>query len=106
MGRLRASCAPRLAILVACVMSLFLVAALKDPIGDNLDRTRIIKAWLGGNGELHEQTYHPARSDAVNLEDAAWTNPNGDPEFFAVWEAPAGHAHEFSGARLYLADLV
>lgn len=35
----------------------FLVAALKDPIGANLDRYQIVKDWLDGQGELHERVY-------------------------------------------------
>ena len=40
----------------------FLVAALKDPIGANLDRYQIIKGWLDAKGETHEQVYDVAWS--------------------------------------------
>ena len=66
----------------------FLVAALKDPIGANLDRYQIVKGWLDGKGELHEQVYDvvwsgdrkpgadgklPAVGDTVDVANATWT---------------------------------
>ena len=41
----------------------FLAAALKDPIGANLDRIQIVKGWLDAKGELHEQVFDVAWSD-------------------------------------------
>ena len=35
----------------------FLVAALKDPIGANLDRIQVIKGWLEQGGKTQEQVY-------------------------------------------------
>ena len=81
----------------------FLVAALKDPIGANLDRYQIIKGWLDAAGELHEQVYDVAWSgdrvpaadgkvppvgDTVDVANATWTNTIGAPELIAVWKDP------------------
>lgn len=81
----------------------FLVAALKDPIGANLDRIQIIKGWLDGKNELHEKIFDVAWSDdrkpgadgklpsvgnTVDEANATWTNTIGDPELIAVWNDP------------------
>jgi hypothetical protein len=83
----------------------FLVAALKDPIGANLDRIQIVKGWLVADGSLHEQVYDVAWGDAetrrpgadgklpavgntVDVATATWTNTIGDPELIAVWRDP------------------
>jgi len=82
----------------------FLVAALKDPIGANLDRIQIVKGWLDAKGELHEQVFDVAGSDnrqpdaktgklppvgsTVDVENATWTNSIGAPELIAVWKDP------------------
>jgi hypothetical protein len=83
----------------------FLVGALKDPIGANLDRIQIVKGWLDGKGELQEKVYDvtwagnrkpdpktgklPSVGSTVNLEEATWTNTIGAPELLAVWKDPA-----------------
>ncbi|MCI0447932.1 DUF3604 domain-containing protein [bacterium] len=81
----------------------FLVAALKDPMGANLDRIQIIKGWLDGKNELHEKIFDVAWSDdrkpeadgklpsvgnTVDEANATWTNTIGDPELIAVWKDP------------------
>jgi hypothetical protein len=82
----------------------FLVAALKDPIGANLDRVQIVKGWMDSNGELQERVYDVAVSDGreigadgrartpvgntVDVANATWSNTIGDPELITVWEDP------------------
>ena len=83
----------------------FLVAAMRDPIGANLDRIQIIKGWMDAKGELHERVYDvvwgdadkrrrgsdgkvPAVGSTVDVASATWTNTIGDPELIAVWKDP------------------
>ncbi len=84
----------------------FLVAALRDPIGANLDRIQIVKGWLDAAGKSHEKVYDvvwsdedkrkpgpdgkvPAVGNTVDLKTATWKNTIGDPELIAVWRDPA-----------------
>jgi len=83
----------------------FLVAALKDPIGANLDRIQVVKGWLDAKGQLHEKVYDvvwgdartrkpgrdgklPAVGSTVDVASATWTNTIGDPELITVWKDP------------------
>jgi hypothetical protein len=81
----------------------FLVAALKDPIGANLDRIQVIKGWLDAKGEVREKVYDVVWSDdrkpnadgklppvgnTVDMENATWTNTIGAPELITVWQDP------------------
>src|SRR3954465_6649134 len=82
----------------------FLVAALKDPIGANLDRIQIIKGWLDAKSETHEKVYDlawsgdrkpdpktgklPAVGNTVDVPNATWTNTIGTPELIKVWKDP------------------
>ncbi|SDA92665.1 DUF3604 domain-containing protein [Mesorhizobium qingshengii] len=81
----------------------FLIAALKDPIGANLDRYQIIKGWLDEKGETHEKVYDvvwsgdrkrgadgkvPAVGNTVDVANATWTNSIGSPELIAAWKDP------------------
>ena len=82
----------------------FMVYALRDPVGANLDRLQIIKGWLDKKGKTHERIYDVAVSDGreigadgrckipvgntVDLEAANWTNTIGASELSAVWSDP------------------
>jgi hypothetical protein len=82
----------------------FLIRALRDPDGANLDRTQIIKGWLGNDGEVHERIYDVAVSDdrmigddgrareavanSVDIDSATYTNTVGDALQMAHWVDP------------------
>ena len=88
----------------------FLVAALKDPIGANLDRYQIVKGWLDKSGKLQEKVYDVAWSggrkpdaksgklppvgNTVDVANANWTNTIGAPELIAVWRDPDFDANQ------------
>jgi hypothetical protein len=82
----------------------FLVAALKDPIGANLDRIQVIKGWLGKDGKTQERIYDVAVSggrkidsdgrcktevgNTVDVPNATWSNTIGAGEMITVWKDP------------------
>ena len=81
----------------------FMVYALRDPIGANLDRIQVVKGWMDKKGKLHEKVYDvvwsgdrkpnakgklPAVGNTVDLEAASWTNTIGASELGTVWEDP------------------
>ena len=82
----------------------FLVVAMKDPIGGNLDRVQMVKGWRDSEGELHEKVYDIVWSDnriqdpitnklppvgnTVNIPEATWTNTIGDVQLSTVWQDP------------------
>ena len=89
----------------------FLIGALKDPIGANLDRVQIVKGWQEANGALNEKVYDVVWSNAatrkpgpdgklppvgntVDVPSATWTNTIGDPELITVWSDPDFKAGE------------
>ena len=41
----------------------FMVLALRDPIGANLDRIQVVKGWLDDDGQTHERVYDVVWSD-------------------------------------------
>ena len=79
----------------------FMVQALRDPDGANLDRVQIIKGWLDANGDTHERIWDVALSDGrtigadgratepvgntVDVEEARYTNAIGDAVLGAYW---------------------
>jgi hypothetical protein len=82
----------------------FLVAALRDPIGANLDRIQIVKGWLDAKGDLHEKVHDvvwggtrkpdtsgklPPVGNTVDVANATWTNTIGASELIAVWKDPS-----------------
>lgn len=81
----------------------FLIRAVKDPLGANLDRVQVVKGWHDEKGDLHESVYDVALSDGrtvgasgraepvgntVDVENATYTNSIGDPELAIVWTDP------------------
>jgi hypothetical protein len=87
----------------------FLVAALRDPIGANLDRIQIVKGWLDKNGKTQEKIYEvvwsgdrkldsnsklPPVGNTVDVKAANWTNTIGSPELITMWTDPDFDANE------------
>jgi len=81
----------------------FVIRALRDVDGANLDRIQIIKGWLDKDGKTHEQVYDVLCSDdrkikkhrcnklvgnTVNVEKATYTNSIGDALMLAYWKDP------------------
>jgi hypothetical protein len=80
----------------------FLVHAMKEANGANLDRIQIIKGWVQ-DGKQHEAIHDVALSDGrelaqsgkvppvgntVKVEEASYDNSIGDPQLRAVWTDP------------------
>jgi hypothetical protein len=80
----------------------FMVYAIRDVIGANLDRIQIVKGWQDGR-ESREQVYDvvwsgnrsagadgriPAVGNTVDLANANWTNTIGAAELGTVWTDP------------------
>jgi len=83
----------------------FLVSALKDPEGANLDRIQMVKGWVDANGVARERIYDlawsdmagvrrrvggtiPAVGDTVVRREASYTNTIGASELRATWRDP------------------
>ena len=82
----------------------FLVYALRDPDGPNLDRIQIIKGWLGKDGKAQERIFDVAVSggrkigpdgrcttpvgNTVDVANATYTNSIGAAMLTAYWKDP------------------
>ena len=82
----------------------FLISALKDPDGANLDRVQVVKGWVDASGNLQERVYDvvwsdmdrrraaggkiPAVGDTVDRTAATYTNTIGAAELRSVWTDP------------------
>ena len=83
----------------------FMIRALRDPDGANLDRVQIIKGWIDKTGKTHEKIYDVAVSDGrkigkdgrcktpvgstVDIDKATYSNTIGSAMMAAYWQDPA-----------------
>jgi len=82
----------------------FVIRALRDVDGANLDRIQVIKGWLDAAGELRERVYDVVVSDGrkvgadgrcrtpvgntVDARTATYTNTIGEPLMMGYWKDP------------------
>ena len=88
----------------------FIIRALRDPDGANLDRVQIVKGWLDDDGESQERIYDVAVSDGrqidsdgrarelvgstVDVAQATFSNTIGNAILSAHWQDPDFDADE------------
>ena len=88
----------------------FMVQAMRDPDGPNLDRIQIIKGWLGKDGKAQERIFDVAVSggrkigpdgrcktlvgSTVDVPNATYTNSIGAATLSAYWKDPTFNASE------------
>ncbi|HQA17831.1 MAG TPA: DUF3604 domain-containing protein [Novosphingobium sp.] len=82
----------------------FVISALKDPQGANLDRAQVVKGWVDAAGTAHEKVFDvvwsdmdkrvaaggkvPSVGDTVDTATATYTNTIGAPSLTTVWSDP------------------
>ena len=82
----------------------FVISALKDPIGANLDRVQVVKGWVDKAGKAHEKVFDVVWSDmakrkasggkvapvgdTIDLATATYQNTIGAPSLATVWTDP------------------
>lgn len=80
----------------------FMIRALRDPDGANLDRVQVIKGWVDSDGAMQERIFDVAVSDereinengratqpvgnTIDIQRATYTNSIGDALLTAYWE--------------------
>ncbi len=87
----------------------FLIRAVKDPQGANLDRVQVVKGWLDEDSNSHEKVFNvvwsddrqadetgelPTVGDTVDRETASYENSIGSPELAALWTDPTFNASQ------------
>ena len=81
----------------------FIIKAIKDSDGANLDRVQMIKGYLDADGNPQEKIFEviwagervidekgklPAIGNTVDVANASYTNDIGDVSFETIWEDP------------------
>ena len=82
----------------------FMIEALKDPEGANLDRVQVVKGWVDAAGNTQEKVFDvvwserpmdaasdspvPAVGNTVDEATATYTNTIGAPQLRTVWTDP------------------
>jgi hypothetical protein len=81
----------------------FLVAAMKDPQGANLDRVQVVKGWVDASGKTHEKVFDvkwagdrkpdaggklPPVGNTVDVARATYANTIGASELATLWTDP------------------
>ena len=81
----------------------FLMYAVRDPKGANLDRMQVVKGWVDADGQAHEKIYDVALAgvrqydeqgralplaSTVDLTTGDYANTAGAPSLLAHWEDP------------------
>ena len=87
----------------------FLLHAVKDPVGANLDRIQIIKGWRDTKGRLHEKIHDvawsgdrsigkddklPAVGSSVDVKTASYLNSIGSHSLSTTWTDPDFNSKE------------
>lgn len=81
----------------------FLMYAVRDPEGANLDRIQLVKGWVDEEGRSHEKVYDvvwsksrergpdgklPGAEDTVDLATASYDETRGAPALHGFWSDP------------------